>query len=310
MNIYTFIIATLLGLAAHANALASSTHEHQPELDEPEHNHEHVEQQFSTIEEDLAAEVGIKTTQARSQTLSQSIIVYGKLTSAPEQLSHVRARYSGLIKSVEHSIGNKVQQGDILARVESNESLKTYSIDAPIDGTIIQRHANKGEVTQDQILFSIANFDTLWAELRIYPTRNALITQGQPVFIEVNGKRVEANIEHIVPAPDKPYLVARAKINNAQLGLSPGMFIGAEIIVNQIPVALAVEKTSIQTLEARKGVFVKTGNQYQFTPLVLGRMDKHFIEVISGLTQGQNYISENSYLMKADIEKSEAEHDH
>ena len=57
-------------------------------------------------------------------------------------------------------------------------------------------------------------------------------------------------------------------------------------------------------------VFVKEGEEYRFAPLTLGRSDGKYIEVISGIRAGQEYVSKNSYLIKADIEKSEAEHEH
>lgn len=320
MKFCTFIIAIAFGLGTQSVAFASAEHDHHHEealeYDEEndheahENEHEHEEEQASTIEDAMANEVGITTAKARAQTLHQSTVLYGNLTTAPEQLSHVRARYSGLIKSVSYSKGDRVKQGSVLARVESNESLKTYSIKAPINGTIIQRHANTGEVTQDQVLFAIADFDTLWAELRIYPMQQSLVTQGQRVTLEVNGKQTEGTIEHIIPILDKPYQIARVKIDNSQLGWVPGTLIESHVIVDEFSVKLAVEKLGIQTIGEEQGVFVQSGNEYRFTPLALGRSDQHFVEVLTGLIPGQRYVTENSYLIKADIEKSEAEHDH
>lgn len=290
----------------------ADSHEHDEENDHEAHEdeHEHEEEQVSTIEDAMAKDVGIMTAKARAQTLHQSIVLYGKLVTASEQLSHVRARYSGLIKSVSYSIGDNVKQGSVLARVESNESLKTYSLKAPINGTIIQRHANKGEVTQDQVLFSIANFATLWAELRIYPMQQSLVTKDQPVKLEVNGEHTTGTIEHIIPILDKPYQIARVKIDNSKLGWAPGTLSESQVIVDEFPVKLAVKKLGIQTIGDDQGVFVQSGSEYRFTPLVLGRGDQQYVEVISGLIPGQRYVTENSYLIKADIEKSEAEHDH
>jgi cobalt-zinc-cadmium efflux system membrane fusion protein len=55
---------------------------------------------------------------------------------------------------------------------------------------------------------------------------------------------------------------------------------------------------------------VKNNTEYVFTPLQLGRSDMDYVEVIAGLKPGQWYVTTNSYLLKADIEKSEAEHAH
>ncbi len=74
-------------------------------------------------------------------------------------------------------------------------------------------------------------------------------------------------------------------------------------------VELAVKKSAIQILDNKSGVFVKNNSEYVFSPLQLGRSDMDYVEVIAGLKPGQLYVTTNSYLLKADIEKSEAEHD-
>ncbi|WP_414729711.1 efflux RND transporter periplasmic adaptor subunit [Zhongshania aliphaticivorans] len=283
---------------------------HQQSSDDDHQEQGHDESQSTRIKASMAAEVGIKTVPAASARLRQSLIAYGNLSSGPEQLSHVRARYTGLIKSVTSTIGDTVKRGDLLAEVESNESLKTYAMRAPIKGTIIQRHANTGEVTQDQVLFSIANFDTLWAEFRIYPTQRSQVKPEQTVHIDQDGWSFEGVIQHLIPVLDKPYQLARVKLDNQAKGLAPGLLVEGQIVVGEYSVDLAVEKIALQTLGEQRGVFVKNGDEYGFVPLRLGRSDDSYVEVLAGLSPGQDYVSENSYLIKADIEKSEAEHEH
>jgi len=294
--------------------------EHQDEhADEhaDEHGDEanHTEELSTEISAAMAQQVGIKTLKVARQSLHQTIPVYGNLSTSPEQLSHVRARYSGLIQAVEFTIGDQVNKGDLLAKVESNESLKTYNILAPITGTIIQRHANTGEITQDQVLFSIANFDTLWAEFRVFPSQQALVSQGQSVFIEQDGPAsssptITSTIQHVIPALNKPYQLARVTFDNRTQGLMPGLMVEGKIVIGEFKVDQAVEKQAIQAMGKESGVFVKNGDQYVFTPLELGRSDERFREVLSGLSAKQEYVSVNSYLIKADIEKSAAEHAH
>ena len=272
--------------------------------------HDHGEENSSHINSDMAHQVGIVTTKANSQELHQTITVYGSLVSAPEQLSHVRARFEGLVKSVQFTIGDHVKTGNELAEIESNESLKTYKIRSPISGRIVQRHANTGEVTQDQILFSIANFDTVWAELRVYPAQQSSVVEGQSVHILTSDGPIESTVKHVVPSMDSPYQLARVKLDNSKQSLPPGLMVEAQVETGRFPVSLAVAKDAVQNLGGRQGVFVKHDDEYTFTPLVLGRGDDHFYEVIDGLERDAEYVSQNSYLIKADIEKSEAEHDH
>lgn len=298
------IVILIITIAALGSIPAYSAGDH------PTKEHKETEESFSRIDPDMALQLGIVTSMAASQQLEQSIPLYGSLISGPEQISHVRARFEGLIKSVAVTIGDRVKTGDLLAEVESNDSLKVYRIRAPISGRIMQRHANTGEFTQDQVLFSIANLDTLWAELRVFPSRQSSVREGQSVRILDRDNRIDANIDHVVPSLDTPYQLARIKLKNADQTLVPGLMVEAHIVTGQFSADLAVLRNAIQEIEGRQGIFVKDEETYSFTPLVLGKQDDAFVEVLEGLAEGSEYVSDNSYLLKADLEKSEAEHDH
>ena len=278
----------------------------QTSLADEDHDEEEYEE-ISRINDDLAAEVDIVTTIASPGTINQTVTVYGKVTQAPEHLNVIQARFPGVIQSVNFSIGDVVKKGDRLITIESNESLKTYSVRAPISGVIVQRQANPGELTQERQLLTIANLDTVWAEFRIYPEKQRKVSSGYSVMVMINEQQIQSHIAHLVPAANKPYMLARVKLDNTELKLSPGQLAKAKIYTGKFEVSLAVEKESIQELGGRLGVFVKEDESYEFTPLNLGKSDDNLIEVISGLEKGAEYVSENSYLIKADILKSEAE---
>ncbi|PWW15145.1 MULTISPECIES: efflux RND transporter periplasmic adaptor subunit [Pseudidiomarina] len=276
-----------------------------------EHNeHEHNETLSSRISDDMATAVNIVTDRADSQLLRQHQVVYGKLSADPNRISHVNARFPGLLTSVKFSLGDSVKAGDVLAVVESNESLNTYAIKAPIDGVIIQRSANVGEVAQQQTLFSIADFGSLWADFRVYPSQQVAVATGQNVVILAADTEINGVIAHIIPSLTQPYQLARVKLDNRDGKLSSGQLIEGAVISGEFNVELAVKKSAIQILDNQSGVFVKNNTEYVFTPLQLGRSDMDYVEVIAGLKPGQWYVTTNSYLLKADIEKSEAEHDH
>lgn len=281
-------------------------HEGHDENDE----HEHNETLSSRISDDMATAVNIVTDRADSQRLRQHQVVYGKLSADPNRISHVNARFPGILTSVKFSLGDSVKAGDVLAVVESNESLNTYAIKAPIDGVIIQRSANVGEVAQQQTLFSIADFGSLWADFRLYPSQQVAVATGQNVVILAADTEINGVIAHIIPSLTQPYQLARVKLDNRDGKLSPGQLIEGAVISGEFNVELAVKKSAIQILDNQSGVFVKNNTEYVFTPLQLGRSDMDYVEVIAGLKPGQLYVTTNSYLLKADIEKSEAEHAH
>ncbi|CAA0119435.1 efflux RND transporter periplasmic adaptor subunit [Zhongshania aliphaticivorans] len=283
-------------------ALADGAHQH----------HDENEEQFSlVIDDDIASRAGIKTAVLGAHKIKQTARFYGKLTTAPEQTSHIRARFSGVIHSVAVNIGDKVNTNDKLAIVESNESLKNYEIRSPIRGTVIQRHANAGEMARDQVLLSISNTDYLWAELRVFPSQQISLRADQSAYIRADNQSLATRIAHILPAEgSSPYRIARVRVSNADGVWFPGQLIQADVVVNEVDAILAVRKAALQSLDDKLGVFVKEAEVYRFIPLELGRGDADFVEVISGISADTEYVVTNSYLLKADIEKSESSHEH
>ena len=67
---------------------------------------------------------------------------------------------------------------------------------------------------------------------------------------------------------------------------------------------------AIQTIRDWSVVFVKYGNLFEARPLELGENDGHRVEVLQGLSKGEQYVAHNSFAVKAEIEKSSATHDH
>jgi cobalt-zinc-cadmium efflux system membrane fusion protein len=92
--------------------------------------------------------------------------------------------------------------------------------------------------------------------------------------------------------------------------LRPGQFLQARVVAAEVDVPLAVERSALQRFRNFDVVFAKVGEIYEVRMLELGRMDEQHAEVLSGLEPGETYVTENSYLIKADIEKAGASHDH
>src|SRR5690606_31755770 len=85
-----------------------------------------------TIAPAIAEKAGIVSKIAGEQTLHQRVRLFGKTVTDPELISHIRARYPGIIEHVNVSMGDQVGQGDPLLRVEANNSLQSYTITSPI----------------------------------------------------------------------------------------------------------------------------------------------------------------------------------
>ena len=103
-------------------------------------------------------------------------------------------------------------------------------------------------------------------------------------------------------------LTARVVLDNADQQWTPGMFIAASVMVGTTPVPLVIKNSALQSMRAWTVAFINIGETYEARPLSLGRTDGQLTEVLGGLTAGDSYVAENSYLIKADIEKSGASH--
>ena len=267
--------------------------------------------EFVLMSDSMAQKMGVMTQDVNAGQLNITTTVYGNVVTDPASLSHIRARFDGMVTKVNANLGNKVKKGQTLAVIESNESLKSYPVAAPFSGTVIARHANEGELSNGQVLFSIANYDDVWAQLKVFPQQLSDIAENQSVQLRVAGSSLETSILHILPSPDeKPYVLAYAKIVNMSGRWPVGAAIKGLVTINRVDVALMVPKAAIQEFEGASVVFVKEGDKYHPAPVKLGQQDSHNIEVLSGLHIADVIVSQNSYLFKADLGKSEAGHDH
>lgn len=276
-----------------------------------ERDDDHEDQQMVTIDDHIAEKSMIETAIASSGVINEQLKVYGKTVNDPSQVSHIRARFPGTVVNVNVQIGDTVKVGDTLAFVESNESLNKYPIKALMPGVVVARHANPGEMALDQVLFTVANFEKIWVELQVFPGQLNQISSNQQVLISGSDKTVASKIEHIIPSQDeRPYSVARVLINNQSRDWTTGLLVSGQVSINTTEADLVVPSKAIQIIENDSVVFVKNGQSYMVHVVQTGRTDGRFTEILSGLHLGDEYVSENSYLIKADLEKSGASHDH
>jgi len=265
------------------------------------------------ISAEVAKAFGLETLIAGPVVLQETVTLYGRIMTNTERLRQVSARFDGVIQSVSPSIGDTVQKGQPLAKIESNESLKSYTIKAPISGVITQRDANPGEQTGGRQLFTITDTSSVWVDLSVFPADRVRVIAGAPVTITAatGGQPVDSTIARVnVQAEANQSVTARVVLDNTDGRFLPGTYVTAEVTVGNHPVPLAVKRTGLQAFRDFTVVYAQIGDEYEVRMLDLGRQDREWIEVLGGLDPGTRYVSENSYLVKADIEKSGASHDH
>jgi cobalt-zinc-cadmium efflux system membrane fusion protein len=267
----------------------------------------------TTIAADVARDAGVGTAVAGPGAITDELLLYGAIAPDATRVRAVHARFAGVIRGASRNVGDTVRSGDALATIESNESLQIYTVAAPIGGIVTARHAAPGEQTDAEPLFEIADFSSVWAELDVFSRDRARLRTGLPVLVTADDDTAAmGSIDYLAPVGDRASqrVTARVSLDNADARWTPGRFIEGRVTIGTTPVELAVPLSALQRFRDFDVVFAQVGDVYEVRMLTLGRRDARSVEVLDGLTPGTVYVTDNSYLIKADIEKAGASHDH
>ncbi len=191
---------------------------------------------------------------------------------------------------------------------QSSATFTHYAITAPFDGTIIERHISLGEVLQDDAAaFVVADLSTVWVDLRVYPKDLPFVRVGQKAVISAGEgiPDVERPIAYVGPVIGEQTRTALARVilPNPDGFWRPGLFVNASVDVDNREVSFLVPKTALQTVEDQPAVFIETPEGFVPQPVTLGRKNGTYIEVMSGLTPGQRYVTRGAFTLKAQLAK-------
>lgn len=262
-----------------------------------------------------AEAAGIKVEKAEPALIKDMIEVTGVISLNEDRNARVGGRFPGVVKSLTKTVGQSVSAGEVLATVDRNIALQDYAVVSPIDGVIVTRPASiGGTTTADTVLFEIADLSTVWAELHVFGRDRERVKVGQSVVVESHDKmtRAEGTVSYVTPVAEaaSQAVVIRVVLDNKDRKWFPGTFVRGLLTVSERKVPLAVKTSGLQRFRDFTVVFAQVGDTYEVRMLDLGASDGMWTEVLGGIEPGQAYVAENSFLIKADIEKSGASHDH
>lgn len=221
------------------------------------------------------------------------------------------------LRSARQKLGALGLGDEALRRVteEPDAQLTQYEIRSPLTGAVIEKHITGGEgVAEDADIFLLADLSTVWVKVTVYARDLSKIRPGLPVMVRSDDmeKSTQGVVSYIGPivGEDTRSAVAIVELPNPEGAWRPGLYVTADIVADEVEVAMAVPVDAIQRFRDFQVVFAKFGDTYEIRMLELGRTDGEWIEVLSGIEPGREYVARNSYLLKADLEKSGAVHDH
>lgn len=288
--------------------LAHSGHVH-------EWTDEQVEFRIELVPEGLAMS-GIEIGEAQALEIGVTLESPGEVHLDEERVLEVRPRFAGVVQSVSRRLGDRVKAGDMLAVIQSNESLSNYEVAAAQGGVIVSRDAAVGEsVHPETVLYTIADFSKVWVDFAIYPQHLDKVRRGQSVIITAASREdltARGTIDYVGPLLEQDTRVSYGRIvlPNAGAIWQPGLFVTVHTLVDRAQVPVAVPEEAIIRSRFGPAVFRVQGNVFELQPVVTGRSDGTHTEIVHGLEAGAAIATANVFVLKAELGKSEAHHDH
>ena len=193
-------------------------------------------------------------------------------------------------------------------------ALNRVAITSPLAGQVVGRSVTLGQtVTPDGELFRVANLSRVAVTLALSPDDAGKVRPGSEIAIVAGGRRSVARVDFVSPILDEATRLATviAVIDNRTGQWRVGEPVTASI---QVPDggagSVLVPQSAIQTVEGRPTVFVRTDHGFNAMPVTLGAPSGDNVVVTSGLQGNEQLAGPNSFTLKAELGKGEAEHGH
>ncbi len=196
----------------------------------------------------------------------------------------------------------------------SNTINSELALRSPITGIVIFRNAVIGQpVTADQTLATIADLSEAWFLARVFEKDLERLKTGTRAEVRLNAyaeQRFEGTVEYVGRQidPTARTLTARIRVHNGTNLLSVGLFGTAfvETAAHEAGAAvLVVPQTAIVSIGDKPSVFVRAPDgDFLLHEVVLGGHALGKVQIVSGLREGENVVTQGAFTLKSIVLKS------
>lgn len=261
------------------------------------------------LTEEGVKNLNIKTVRARKANFESSIFAIGRIQPLPHKTSVISTRFEGRIVQTPPIVGDKVEEGQTLLKVESRQPGSpppVIDVKSPSTGVIIKSHVTLGQpVEPAQELMDIANLDQVWAVANVPESQASKLAIGSIAHIHVSsfgdtlfkGKLIRFGAEANATAGT---VEAIFLLDNPEMKLRPNMRTEFSIVTSSRENVVSVPRSAIQGDLASPFVFVKhydLKNAFVKVPVVIGEKNDRFAEITSGITRFDDVVTEGSYFL-------------
>ncbi len=206
------------------------------------------------------------------------------------------------------------QEGVERVATEADVNIARYELAAPRGGQIVVKHIAPGErVGPEEQIYTIADLSTVWLNIAVYSQYSTSIQEGQRVTVRV-GDRVASGVVAYVSSiisESSRTINARVVLENAERAWRPGEFVTVQVETQKEMADRVVPVDAVQTFEGHEVVFIQDDDGIEPVEVTIGRRNDSHVELLGeDIALGTLVVVENSFLIKAELGKSAAGHDH
>jgi len=272
------------------------------------------ENNLSTQADLLAAQESFNSSKADYFAAFEEIdFTYQLRLQEAQRAAVIAASKVGIAERRLHLLG--MQENQITGITsEPDTDVARYELRAAIAGRLVSKHITPGErVSGQDSVYTIADLSTVWLNISIYTEYVSQISEGQQVVVHAGERRTTGVVEYVsaIVSEATRTVSARVVIENKNAEWKPGEFVIASVEVGQTQAARVVPLAAIQTYEGHEVIFVQDDDGIEPIQVRLGRRSEHSVEILGDeIRLGTPVVIQNSFLMKAELGKSAAGHDH
>lgn len=251
--------------------------------------------------------LGIEMVTVEEADFEETAFALGRIETIPAKSGAVSSRISGRLVDLPVSIGDVVDAGQTVAKVESRQPgdpPPVISLTAPVKGTVMQTATRIGDpVEPDKALLEITDLSEVYAIARVPEHQAGTMKTGTKARIKVaalGDKEFAGELLRFGTAADAESgtIDATFKLANPELLLRPGMRAEFAIVQSVREGVLSVPREAIQGTPANRHVYVKhpkIPNAFEKAPVQTGKASGDRVEIIDGLFPGDEVVTRGSY---------------
>lgn len=232
--------------------------------------------------------------------------------NASNTAKEAEIRYDLAVQKLQ-ALGHSRDAIKSMANQKDRGRLRFHELISPISGRVVQKNAILGaHVDSEQMVYDVADTSVVWVEAAVPENDGEVLSDAQDVRISQDGRQASGRLIFVSPVidPATRSIKAIAEIQNDQMLWRPGSFVTLSIATGAEVEAIVVPQSAIQTIEGKTVVFVQGEHGFDVREVQLGQKTVDMVEIVSGLEGGEVIAAANSFVLKAELGKSEAGHEH